>query len=47
MTTALIIAGLVVSGVFTLVVSAVSAPVGYQDERGFHMGKEPGSMARK
>lgn len=47
MTAALIIAGLVASGVFSLVVSAISAPVGYQDESGFHIGKEPGHAARK
>ena len=41
MTIGLILAGLVVSGVFSLVVTAAVAPVGYQDELGFHVGKEP------
>jgi hypothetical protein len=41
MTVALILAGLVASGVFSLVVSAASAPEGYQDEGGFHIGKDP------
>ncbi|MCU0788548.1 MAG: hypothetical protein MUC91_10230 [Verrucomicrobia bacterium] len=47
MTVALILAGLVTSGVFSLVVSVVSAPVGYQDETGFHVGKEPKPAPQK
>ena len=47
MTVALILAGLVASGVFSLVVSAVSAPEGYQDESGFHIGKEPGHALKR
>ena len=39
MTVVLVLAGLVASGVFSLVVTAVSAPEGYQDEAGFHLGK--------
>ena len=41
MTIGLILAGLVASGVFSLVVYAVSAPLGYQDETGFHVGRQP------
>jgi hypothetical protein len=47
MTVALILAGLVASGVFTLVVSAVSAPEGYQDENGFHAGKDRRPLGAK
>jgi hypothetical protein len=43
MTIALILAGLVASGVFSLVVAASSAPVGYEDESGFHLGSQPRS----
>ena len=46
-TVALVVAGLVVSGVFSLVVSAVTAPEGYQDREGFHLGKRPRSVTSK
>jgi hypothetical protein len=36
-----IIAGFVVTGVVLGKVIAKTAPVGYQDEKGFHFGTEP------
>ncbi|MCU0771465.1 MAG: hypothetical protein MUE94_06805 [Verrucomicrobia bacterium] len=47
MTVALVLAGLVASGVFSLVASAFTAPVGYQDETGFHLGKQAQGVAEK
>lgn len=38
MIAALIVVGLAVSGVVLGVYAAVSAPVGYQDQTGFHFG---------
>jgi Na+-driven multidrug efflux pump len=36
----IITAGLFAAGFFVEVVSAATAPLGYQDERGFHFGRE-------
>ena len=40
MTTMLIVAALLAAGFFVEVIAATSAPVGYQDETGFHYGPE-------
>jgi hypothetical protein len=45
MIVALIILGFVAAGVVLGLVAATSAPVGYQDEAGFHFGG-PGKAAR-
>ena len=39
----LIIAGFAVAGVVLGTVIAKTAPVGYQDEKGFHFGAQPSS----
>jgi len=39
----LIIAGFAVTGVVLGMVVAKTAPVGYQDEKGFHLGAQPSS----
>ena len=40
MIVALVIAGLVVAGVALGIFAATSAPVGYQDAKGFHFGPD-------
>ena len=39
----LIIAGFAVTGVVLGAIIARTAPVGYQDEKGFHLGAQPSS----
>ena len=45
MTVALIMGGLVVMGLAFGLVAIVTAPVGYQDEKGFHFGPKETSQA--
>jgi hypothetical protein len=40
MTTLLIVASLLAAGFFVEIIAASSAPVGYEDETGFHFGSE-------
>ena len=39
----IIIAALFAAGLFVELVSAAAAPMGYQDETGFHFGREQGT----
>lgn len=41
MTVLLIVAALLAGGLFIELVSAATAPLGYQDENGFHFGSDP------
>lgn len=45
MTLLIITAALFAAGFFVEVVSAATAPLGYQDERGFHFGGENSAPA--
>ena len=47
MTVTLILAGLVASGVFSLLAVGNAAPIGYEDEDGFHLGKDPRPTPQK
>lgn len=47
MTVVLILAGLLGVGVVAMFVSALTAPYGYEDETGFHLGVEPRSKSAK
>jgi len=40
MTVLLIVAALLAGGLFIELVSAATAPIGYQDEKGFHFGSD-------
>ena len=45
MTILLIAAGFVATGVFIGLFATATAPVGYEDETGFHFGNEQGETA--
>jgi hypothetical protein len=45
MTLLIITAALIAAGFFVEVVSATTAPLGYQDENGFHLGREESAPA--
>ena len=47
MTLLIISAALLAAGFFVEVVSAAAAPLGYQDEYGFHFGREESALAEK
>ena len=41
----LILVALFAAGLFVELISAASAPLGYQDEKGFHFGREHAASA--